>query len=77
MNGITFSLTYGKNMKRFEEQILDTSIMPFGKHEGEQISDLPVGYAKWCLKNLDLDGWLEEELEYVVNEDANFGRPYD
>tara|TARA_R110002051_G_scaffold311242_1_gene384931 strand:- start:202 stop:357 length:156 start_codon:yes stop_codon:yes gene_type:complete len=41
--------------------------MPFGKHEGEEIEDLPIPYVKWCLKNLDLDGWLEEELEDVVS----------
>ena len=41
--------------------------MPFGKHEGEDIEDLPISYAKWCLENLDLDGWLEEELEDVVS----------
>jgi len=41
--------------------------MPFGKHEGEEISDLPIPYVKGCLKNLDLDGWLEEELEDVVS----------
>ena len=41
--------------------------MPFGKHEGEEIADLPIPYVKWCLENLDLDGWLEEELEDVVS----------
>jgi len=64
-------------MKRFEEQIFDTAIMPFGKHEGECISDLPISYVEWCLDNLDLDGWLEVELEHALIEDANFGRPYD
>jgi len=34
---------------------IDTNVMPFGKHEGEQISDLPISYVKWCLDNLDLD----------------------
>ena len=56
---------------------IDTNIMPFGKYEGEYISDIPISYVKWCLRNLDLDGWLEVELEHAVIEDANFGRPYD
>ena len=51
--------------------------MPFGKHEGEAVSDRPISYVKWCLDNLDLDGWLEVELEHALEEDANFGRPYD
>ena len=41
--------------------------MPFGKHEGEEIEDLPISYAKWCLENLDLDGWLEDELVDLVD----------
>jgi len=51
--------------------------MPFGKYEGEEISDLPISYVEWCLDNLDLDDWLEVELEHALIEDANFGRPYD
>ena len=41
--------------------------MPFGKHQGEDIEDLPISYVKWCLENLDLDDWLEEELKDVVS----------
>ena len=52
----------------WSEEYMRQTAMPFGKHEGEEICDLPVEYAKWCLENLDLDGWLEEELESVVGD---------
>jgi uncharacterized protein (DUF3820 family) len=27
--------------------------MPFGKHKGERIEDLPTDYLEWCVKNMD------------------------
>lgn len=33
-------------------------IMPFGKHEGEEVSDLPIKYLHW-LKSVDLFGPLK------------------
>ena len=38
--------------------------MPFVKHEGEEVDDLPTPYLVWCLHNLeDLDQGLEMEME--------------
>lgn len=28
-------------------------IMPFGKHKGTRMGDLPVGYLKWLAENID------------------------
>lgn len=39
--------------------------MPFGKHKGELIKDLPKQYAKWALGNLELDPDLRKALETV------------
>lgn len=39
-------------------------LMPFGKHAGERICELDLGYKSWCLKNIeDLDPYLRKALE--------------
>lgn len=30
-------------------------IMPFGKHEGEHMEDIPSSYLRWLVENLDED----------------------
>ena len=47
---------------------LDPMRMPFGKHRGEPVEDLPTDYLEWCLENLDWGnrqarGVLREEME--------------
>lgn len=38
--------------------------MPFGKHEGTELTKLPKDYVRWCLKNLtDVDPYLRGALE--------------
>ena len=37
--------------------------MPFGKHRGTPISDLPDDYLNWILENLELKGSLLRALE--------------
>lgn len=38
--------------------------MPFGKHKGELIEDLPSDYIRWCLENLErLDSAVQKEME--------------
>lgn len=38
--------------------------MPFGKHRGEEIDDIPEDYLFWCLRNLEnLTPWLRENME--------------
>jgi exodeoxyribonuclease X len=38
--------------------------MPFGKHKGEPIEDLPSDYIEWALRELDsLRPALKEEME--------------
>jgi uncharacterized protein (DUF3820 family) len=37
--------------------------MPFGKHNGEPIEDLPADYIEWCLENCDLRPALQSEME--------------
>ena len=38
------------------------SPMPFSKHKGTKLKDLPSDYAKWLTENLDTGGWIVESL---------------
>lgn len=41
-------------------------VMPFGKHRGVPIKDLPKDYVRWALSNLaDMDEYLRKALESV------------
>lgn len=37
--------------------------MPFGKHCGEDIADIPTGYLRWLRDNADLYGELADEVQ--------------
>jgi exodeoxyribonuclease X len=39
------------------------TIMPFGKHKGELISQLPVDYKRWALRLDNITGYLRKALE--------------
>jgi len=38
------------------------STMPFGKHKGTKLKDLPSDYAEWLTTNLDADNWVRQAL---------------
>lgn len=42
---------------------VEITTMPFGKHRGVLIKDLPAQYKSWALKNLDLEPDLRKALE--------------
>lgn len=35
------------------DKITAIETMPFGKHKGEKLSDIPAAYRRWCLENFD------------------------
>ena len=38
--------------------------MPFGKYEGKPLREIPSGYLRWCLNNLDdMDSDLFDAME--------------
>ena len=39
------------------------SPMPFGKHKGTPIDEMPLQYIEWLLTKDNVDGWLLRELE--------------
>ena len=39
--------------------------MPFGKYRGTALTELPLDYAQWLLRQNDLDAYLREALEQL------------
>ena len=51
----------------------DDSPMPFGKHKGEQMEDVPGNYLMYLfketsLKNKDVKDYIEENYDIIVTE---------
>ena len=42
--------------------------MPFGKHKGEELSEIPVDYLAWIEENYN----LSDELREGINEEIKF-----
>lgn len=38
------------------------SVIPFGKHKGTKLRDLPEDYIRWCIEKLDEDNWVRVVL---------------
>ena len=50
--------------------------MPFGKHRGELLEDIPTDYIEWCLGNMErLSESLREEMENQLNARRGEGIP--
>lgn len=43
--------------------VSSTARMPFGKHKGLLLSELPDGYLGWLFEQADLNGWLASAVE--------------
>lgn len=44
---------------------LASYVMPFGKHKGTLVRDLPKSYLRWAKENMDVHGELRAALELV------------
>jgi hypothetical protein len=59
-------------LKRAEEQAesgdFSHATMPFGKHKGTLIRDLPTHYLRWIVENTDIDGWVAEAAHQALTE---------
>jgi uncharacterized protein (DUF3820 family) len=40
--------------------------MPFGKHKGQHLEDIPKKYLRWVRKNLDLDSRLGSAIDCAI-----------
>ena len=54
--------TVDQAMKKMTNGNSPWMAMPFGKHKGITIDQLEPDYVRWCIKNMDLEGDLEEQL---------------
>ncbi len=53
-----------EDLWEFSERARIPETMPFGKHKGVKIADLPDDYRRWALNNLtDMDFYLRKALE--------------
>ena len=71
----------GTPLKQIEKEE-QTSCMPFGKHKGTLISELPVEYIIFILQRcLFIDKWLVEKLETELDKRKEalpcFGKLFD
>lgn len=49
--------------------------MPWGKHAGEELDDIPTSYLTWLLSNTDIDRTHPELAQEAQNQlDAREGR---
>jgi uncharacterized protein (DUF3820 family) len=44
--------------------------MPFGKHAGEELPEVPRQYLRWLRTQPWLGGWLVKEIDAVLNGEA-------
>lgn len=42
--------------------LINDIYLPFGKHTGEPISNVPSSYLKWCLEQ----DWFEDKYEDLI-----------
>lgn len=45
---------------------LDAKTMPFGKHKGERIDEIPSDYLRWLLDNANLDDEIAAHVAEVL-----------
>ena len=43
--------------------LTDKSLMPYGKHQGEKLANIPASYLIWMYDNERLTGSLERYVE--------------
>lgn len=51
-----------ESLWRRSEQARIPKTMPFGKHKGTRISDVPIDYRQWMLRQPDVDQYLRQAL---------------
>lgn len=42
------------------------SVMPFGKHKGKPLNQIPKDYLSWVLQECNIKDWLYKEIEDIL-----------
>jgi len=56
-----------ESLYAFSEHARIPTVMSFGKHKGEPVSDVPYGYIKWYRSQSDTDPYLLEAFRRVTD----------
>ena len=63
-------LSEARTQAKDEEEAGAMTSIPFGKHAGTPIEELPLDYIAWCLKNLtSMRPGLKRAMERVLEQD--------
>lgn len=54
-----------EELHQYSEMARVPSVMPFGKHKGVKIAELPASYCAWALKQDDLDPYVKKAIRKV------------
>ena len=46
---------------------MNTPTIPFGKHKGKRLSDIPPSYLRWVIANCWIDGELRLAIDCVLS----------
>lgn len=52
-----------EDLYQFSEHARIPDVMPFGKHKGEKIAQIPADYVRWLRKQSDVDKYLLKSLD--------------
>ena len=63
LHAIPTPITTWEELWRYSEQARVPSIMPFGKHRGMPIADLPPDYKAWLLRQDGLDPYVKMAVQ--------------
>jgi exodeoxyribonuclease X len=58
----TMKVTSMEQLWTLSEEARIPSVMPFGKHKGELIADVPMDYKRWLLNQDNIDSYLKSAL---------------
>jgi exodeoxyribonuclease X len=58
-----FTITSFESLWELSESARIPEIMPFGKHKGEKIANVPADYKAWLMKQNDVDPYLVKALK--------------
>ncbi|NHC63147.1 putative quorum-sensing-regulated virulence factor [Paenalcaligenes suwonensis] len=63
LHAMTTPISTWEELWRYSEQARVPSIMPFGKHRGMPIADLPPDYKAWLLRQDSLDPYVKMAVQ--------------